>query len=540
VSELERGRDAYSRHAWRETYEALVAADRAETLGADDLERVGMAAYLIALEDDSVGFLDRAYQRHVAEERPLRAARCAFWVGLQLVMRGELGPGGGWLGRAQRLVEQQGEETADHGYLLIPLAFQQKAAGNWEPAVETARRAARIAERFRDGDLFAMATQLQGLFLVEHGEMSEGLRLLDEAMLAATSEAESPLVTGIVYCGVIFACVETYEVRRAREWTDVLSRWCAGQPELVAFTGRCLIHRAEILQLGGRWSEALDEAGRASERLAQGFNRPATAQAFYRQGELYRLRGEFPAAERAYRAASRYGFEPQPGLALLRLAQGRSEAAAATIRRALAETSELYRRAGLLPAYVEIMLALGDFEDARAGCVELDRLARTYGSQLLAGAADHAWGALRLAEGDASGALESLRRAARAWQDLEAPYEAARTQTLVGLACRELHDADGAALALEAARDAFSELGAVPDVARLGPLGGPAGEEHGLTARELEVLRLVARGKSNREIATALVISEHTVARHLQNIFAKLDVSSRTAASAFAYEHDLV
>jgi DNA-binding CsgD family transcriptional regulator len=369
--------------------------------------------------------------------------------------------------------------------------------------------------------------------------MSRGLRLLDEAMVAATSEAHSPLVTGIVYCGVILACVETFEVRRAREWTAVLSRWCADQPELVAFTGRCLIHRSEILQLGGHWTQALDEAGRASERLAQGFNRPATAQAFYRRGELYRLRGESSAAERAYRAASRYGFEPQPGLALLRLAQGRIDASARSIRRALDETIEQHRRAGLLHAHVEIALALGDIESARDAHAELQELASVYGSVLLDATAAHAQGALLLAGGDAAGSLESLRRAARAWQDIDAPYELARTQSLIALACRELGDADGADLALESARDAFAELGAAPDVVRLDSIAG-AGDEHGLTRRELEVLRLVAAGKSNRQIAADLVISEHTVARHVQNIFAKLGVSSRTAAGAFAYEHRLV
>jgi ATP/maltotriose-dependent transcriptional regulator MalT len=540
VSELDRGREAYAQRSWRQAYEALVEADRNEAVEAEDLERLGMAAYLLALEDDSVAFLDRAYQRHVVEDRPLRAVRCAFWAGIQLVLRGETGPGGGWLGRAQRLLEQQDGETAEHGYLLIPMAFQQEAAGDWQSAVETVSRAVHIAERFRDDDLLAMTTQVQGLFLAEHGSVPEAMRLLDEAMVAATSDARSPLVAGIVYCGVILTCVQTYEVRRAREWTEVLSRWCGDQPELVAFSGRCLLHRSEILQLGGRWSDALAEAERAGERLAKGFNRPATAQAFYRQGELHRLRGEGAAAERAYQAASRNGLEPQPGLALLRLAQGRTDAAVGAIRRALAETTDRHRRAGLLPASVEIALTLGDVESARAACSELEEIASAYGSVLLEATAAHARGALLLVEGDAEAALESLRRAARAWQELDAPYEAARTQALVGVAYGALGDADGAGLALEAARDAFAELGAAADLARLDARAGAVGDEHGLTRRELEVLRLVAAGRSNREVAAALVISEHTVARHVQNIFAKLGVSSRTAASAFAYEHQLV
>jgi DNA-binding NarL/FixJ family response regulator len=309
----------------------------------------------------------------------------------------------------------------------------------------------------------------------------------------------------------------------------------------VAFTGRCLIHRAEILQLRGDWRRALEEAQRAEERLLHGFNRPATAMAFYRQGELHRLRGAVAAAENAYRTASRHGFEPQPGLALLRLSQGRVEPAAASIRRVLGETSDRTRRAALLPACVEIMLASREVEAARAACLELDEIAALYGSTFLLATAAHASGAVALAAGDAATAITALRRAAQAWQELEAPYEAARTRELLALACRELSDEDAAVLELDAAREALAGLGAEPDVARVESLlGRSPGGTHGLTARELEVLRLVARGSSNRDIAAALVISEHTVARHLQNIFAKTGVSSRTAAGAFAHEHDLV
>jgi DNA-binding NarL/FixJ family response regulator len=378
--------------------------------------------------------------------------------------------------------------------------------------------------------------------LTSHGQLADGLRLLDEAMLAAMSRATSPIVPGIVYCGVILACVDTYDVRRAQEWTDVLTRWCKEQRDLVAFTGRCLVHRAEILQLRGAWLEALEEARLASKRLEQGFNRPATAQAFYRQGELNRLRGKLAAAERAYRAASRYGFVPQPGLALLRLRQGRSDAALAAIRRALSETGDRSRRASMLPAAVEVELACGEVPRARDSCAELEGIAGEYASALLAAAAAHARGAVQIAEGDPAGALASLRDAARGWEELAAPYEAARTRMLLAVACRSLGDDDGATLELEAARESFRELGAEPDLADLDALGEHSGDEatHGLTARELEVLRLVAAGRTNREIAGELVISEHTVARHLQNVFAKLGVGSRTAASAFAYDHGLV
>jgi ATP/maltotriose-dependent transcriptional regulator MalT len=313
---------------------------------------------------------------------------------------------------------------------------------------------------------------------------------------------------------------------------------------MVAHTGLCQVHRAEIMELGGEWREALEEARRAEERLAHAkSNQLAAGNALYVQAEVHRLRGEFDAAEEAYREASRCGREPQPGLALLRLAQGKGAAAAAAIRRATGETSEPLARAGLLPTYVEIMLAVGEVEEARSACHELEEIAAKHVGSVLAAGSRHARGAVALADGDASAALLALREASRAWRQLDAPYETARSRELVGSACGALGDDDAAALELEAARSIFQQLGAALDLARLDSLTGARavfGEAHGLSERELEVLRLVAAGKSNREIATTLVISEHTVRRHLQNIFPKLRVSSRTAASAFAFEHDLV
>jgi DNA-binding CsgD family transcriptional regulator len=535
VDELERGREAYARRAWLETHDRLERAHEQEPLDADDLELLAMAAVMLGRDDESIAWLERAHQQHLADGQALRAVRCAAWIVLNLATRGEIGPATGWLGRAQRLVGPEGD-CAERGWLLLPAVFQQEAAGDFAGAAAVAEDVVRIGERFGDRDLFALAIQAQGYMLIKDGRVREGLALLDEGMVAVTADELLPIVTGIVYCGVILACQEVYEVRRAREWTRALADWWALQPEMVAFTGRCYVHRAEIMQLDGAWRDALEEARRAGERFVETSN-PAAGLACYRQGELLRLQGDFAAAENAYREASAFGWEPQPGLAQLRLAQGRTGAAVSAIRRQEAATSTPLDRARLLPAFVEIMLAAGEVESARSACLELEKIATSYESAMLGAIVAHARGAVHLADGEARDALVALRRAADVWRALDLPYEIARTRVLVGDACGLLGDEEAALLEYDAARSSFERLGAKPDLARF---EFPARGEHGLSRRELEVLRLVATGKTNREIAAALVISEHTVARHVQNIFAKLGLSSRAAATAFAFEHDLV
>jgi DNA-binding NarL/FixJ family response regulator len=543
VTELERSHESYAKRAWQAAYESLSTADRAIPLGAEDLELLATSAYMLGRDDDYVSALERAHHAYLDSAEALHAVRCAFWIGLNLMIRGEMSRATGWFARAQRLLEREERDCVERGYLLLPVVIGHAAGGDWDAAAKTAADAAEIGERFADADLLAMAVHEQGHALVRQGRGEEGFRLLDEAMVAVTAGELSPIATGLVYCSVIGYCTDLYELRRAREWTVALTQWCDQQPDMVAHTGVCLVHRAEIFELRGAWRDALEEARRARERCSRGtVNQAAIGQAIYRQGEIRRLQGQVAAAEEAFREASRYGREPQPGLALLRLSQGNADAAAAAIRRVVGETSDRLRRARLLPAQVEILVAVDDLEAARNACRELEDISTGHGSVVLGAMSCGARGAVALAEGEPSAALVALRRACRAWQELDAPYEVARVRVLAGLACRALGDEDAAALELEEARNIFEQLGAAPDLARLDTLTGhaAAGETHGLTERELEVLRLVAAGKSNREIATALVISEHTVRRHLQNIFAKLGVSSRTAASAFAFEHDLV
>jgi DNA-binding CsgD family transcriptional regulator len=541
ADDLGRGRESYAAWAWTDAYDSLSRADRSVPLAAGDLELLATSAYMLGREDEWLAILERAHHRFLNDGEVLRAVRCAFWIGMNLALHGEMGPATGWLARAQRLLDRDERDCVERGYLLLPVMFQHEAMGDLDGASNTAASAAEIGVRFGDADLFALAVHSQGEFLIKAGRVKEGLGLLDEAMVAVTAGDLSPVVSGIVYCSVIEGCQAVFELRRAQDWTAALARWCDRQPDLMAFTGRCHVHRAELMQIHGAWPAALQEARRASLRFAQSMNKGAASKASYLEGDVHRLQGELAQAEEAYREASRFGWEPQPGLALLRLAQGNHDAAVAAIRRVVGETTEPLRRASLLPALVEIMLAAGNLDEARAAQRELDELAKRYESDMLNALVEHARGAVDLAAGDAAAALVSLRRSSRAWQELEAPYEAARARVLVGLACRALGDDEAFTLELDAARKAFDELGAVTDLAWVDSFTrGSPDDRFGLTPRELEVLRLLATGQSNREIASALVISDHTVARHVQNILSKLDVRSRTAAGAFAFEHDLL
>jgi ATP/maltotriose-dependent transcriptional regulator MalT len=542
VAELEQGRECYAQQRWVLAYELLSAADRTSALGPEDLEALARSAYMRGFDAEYVEALERAHSAYLDSGQPRPAAGCGIWAGLNLLARGERSRANGWFGRARRLLDRDGGDCIERGYLLIPDLLEQEDRGDAEAAFTTASEAAAIGERFGDADLVALMLHSQGQALVRLGRREEGMQLVDEALVTVTSGGVSPIPTGIIYCSTIDFCQSVYELRRAREWTEALTRWWEQRPEMVAYTGVCLVHRAEIMEMAGAWQEALEEARRAHERFVRGTaSSSAIGRGHYREGELHRLRGEFAEAESAYREAAGCGCEPQPGLALLRQAQGRSGDAAGGIRRALGEATGESERLTLLPACVEIMIALGEPEEARAACDELERSAERLESGLLEAISLRARGSIQLAAGDPSSALVALRRSFHLWEELGVPYEAARTRELIGRACRVLGDEDAAALEHDAARTAFAELGAVTDLERLDLLGSEeAPATHDLTDREVEVLRLVASGDSNREIASTLVISEHTVARHLQNIFAKLNVSSRTAAGAFAFEHDLV
>jgi DNA-binding NarL/FixJ family response regulator len=540
------GRDAYARRAWAEAFDALTQASAAAPLDADDAERLAWSAMLSGRTDASFEAFERLYEVRLAADEGLRAARAAFWLGMRLLSLGQTARGSGWLARAQRLVEGNAD-CVECGYLRLPLVVRFTAAGDHAAAGTAAAEAVEIADRHHDRDLGALARASAGRALIRQGRLSEGLPMLDEAMVAASSGDVLPVVTGLVYCEALSACRQSHALDRAREWTAGLSAWCDAQPQLVPFAGICLVHRSEIMQLAGAWAEAFDEARRALSRSDDAKDADV-GHAFYQEGEIHRLRGELDEAERAYTLASERGRDPHPGMALLRVAQGRVDLAAAATRRVMSVTTDPLQRTRFLPAHVEILLAASAIAEARAAADELGSLADRYGMDVLTAMAQQAKGAVTLAEGDARAAIEALRRAQEVWQRVGAPYLSARVRRLVAEAFRALGDEDGAALELGAARKVFAQLGAAPDVRLADAMAAPAPttaagsgtDTHGLSARELEVLRLVASGKTNKVIAGELFLSEKTVDRHVSNIFGKLNVSSRAAATAWAYQHRLV
>lgn len=680
---LDRGRQAFADHRWADAYALLTTADQETGLAPADLEHLATAAYLTG--HDNVDHWTRAHQELLRQGNAPRATRCAFWLGYALLNRGEPARGSGWLTRARNVLDPD-LDCVEQGYLLLPAARHHVLTGEHADGHTLAEQATSIGTRFADPDLVALARHIQARALIRLRRLPEAVTLLDELMVTVTAGEVSAVVAGDTYCGVIEACHETFDLHRAREWTAALTRWCAAQPGLVPFTGQCQIHRSEILQLHGAWPEALAAAHEALTRFTQGFPHPAIGAAHYQIAELNRLTGNLTEAEIHYRQANRRGRPPQPGQALLRLAQEETETANTTIHRALEDAPDPTTQCRLLPAAVEITLAAGDPHTARTATNQLTHLAAAHNSPVLQAAARRAHGAVLLAEDAPREAATVLRDAWTQWHTLEAPYEAARTRVLIAQAHQALGDTDTAHLEQDAATWAFRQLGATTDLTQLtrtnptshlapsppatkpktatdystAPSGDgipppaptpearpalpelapppkppeqlttsstatppttrdddrtvttpvhdqtttalttrldndwtasapatpsadnrtvvapatstvhvrntgvpttstvdgrsvtassgvsavgrpvePGRSPGGLTGRELEVLRLVAAGGTNRAIAAELFLSEKTVARHVSNIFAKIGVSSRAAATAWVYEQHL-
>ena len=535
----ERARGSFEALKWGDEFAELSVAHGEDELDVEDLERLAIAAYMVGRAADCEDAWMRAHHAWLRRGEAGRAARCAFWHALGLFFRGDLAPAMGWVARGGRLLEESRRDCVEQAWLRMLTALPLLFAGDGAAACPSFVEAEEVAVRFADPDATMFARLCRGYALILQGQIAEGMALLDEAMVSVTADEVAPILAGIAYCQVIALCQEVFDLRRAREWTEALTRWCDSQPDLVPFQGNCLVHCCEIFQLHGAWTDALDSARRACEWLAGPPAWDMLGSAYYQLAEIQRLRGELADAEKSYREASLAGRDPEPGMSLLRVARGRIDLALPGIRRALDEMQDPVGRSRLLPACVEVLLEADDVGAARAAADELAGIATHLDAAYLNALATDAAGAVLMAEGDPRAALATLRRAQRSWRELEAPHQAARVRVLIGVACRELGDDAGAELEFEAARGVLDGLGARPDLERLARLAGSA-RPGGLSRRESEVLRLVAAGKTNRAIATELFISEKTVARHVSNIFTKLGLSSRTEATVYAYRHGLV
>ena len=540
---VERGRSAFDRHAWRAAYAALTEAAAVAPLAPDDQVRLAVSAYLIGADDECAEAWATAQRAALEGGDPALAARCMFWLGFVLVMRGQVAQAHGWMARADRLLQEGGVECAAAGFLLVPQFLGALDGGDLPAALQLAIRLGELGRRFDDPDLSAFGTLAHGQALLAAGEIPAGTARLDEAMVAVTAGEVGPITSGIVYCAVVLECLRLFDMQRASEWTAALSAWCDAQPDLVPYRGQCLVHRSQLQQAAGAWQEASTSAAAARRRLSDPPH-PALGMAHYQEAELHRLRGDFEAAASGYGQARRHGVDPMPGLALLELARGEAGAAAASIQRALQETLATLDRPALLASAVDILSAAGDARGARDAAGELSAIAAGTSSEALLAMAAQATGTVLLHEGDAGAALRELRAAAAIWQALRMPYQAAAVAVLLGRACVALGDRASAGLEFASAKEGFAALGAIPDMERAAALARDlrpgAGRPGGLSARECEVLAHVAAGMTNRAIAATLHISEHTVGRHLENIFAKLGVTSRAAATAYAYEHHLL
>jgi class 3 adenylate cyclase len=470
---LQAGRDAISRGAFREGYELL--SPSAGSLGAKDLESLAQAAYWTGRLDESIELRERAHAAYLREGDKLSAAMLALWLAQDYWGKAALSVSSGWFGKAERLLADQ-EESVAHGYLAFARGGQDMTEGRLDDAVASLERADEFAKRYDDRNLEAMALVLKGRALVLKGEAAEGLALLDEATAAAVSGELDPYATGLIYCCTITSCHGVGDYRRAAEWTAAAKHWCDRQ-DVTGFPGACRVHHANITRLRGDWSAAEEQAVQACEEL-QGFDAWTTAAGFYEIGEIRRRRGDFAAADEAYRQAKEWGRDPQPGLALLRLAQGKTEAATAAINRSLASGgSDPLGRIRRLPARVEIALAAGDLKTARESAEELEELADMFkiGEQrtpAFEAAVCLAWGQIRLTENDFAGAIPELEKAVEIWRAIGAPYEVAEAQMLLGLALRRSGDEDGARDELTAAKAAFERVGAALAAERTAELLG--------------------------------------------------------------------
>jgi class 3 adenylate cyclase len=465
----EAGREAARRGAWKEAFELLKDADKNGGLAAEDLQVLSEAAMWTGRLTDAIEAEERAFAAYVEEGNTQRAAMAALHLAVEYRNKLQLSVSAGWHQRASRLLEDEPESSVN-GYLELQRALIANGRGDFDEALEHIGRALEIATRHHDRDLLAQATLREGVVRVHKGEVDAGLALIDEVSASAVAGELNPLSTAIIYCNTIDACRDLADYSRAAQWTETTTRWCERQA-IAGFPGMCRVDRAEIMRLRGAWADADRELEQATKEL-QDFNPRVAGQAFYEIGEIRLRMGELEAAEETFTRARDLGRDPEPGLSLLRLAQGKVDTAARSIKRALEEES-LARldRARLLPAQVEIALAAGDVRTARVAAEEIDTITGDYTisemrTPALEASAQMTWGAVRLAEQDPDEAVTCLRRAIKLWQEVDHPYEAARTRVLLAAAYRAKGDEDGAISELGTAQSAFERLGARLDAER--------------------------------------------------------------------------
>ncbi|WP_308369194.1 MULTISPECIES: LuxR C-terminal-related transcriptional regulator [unclassified Streptomyces] len=549
---VDQARAAAGREAWAEAYTLLHDLGPAR-LSPDDLAVLADAAWWTSRVEESITARTGAYSGYVAAGAGRQAGFSAWMLFYEYQLAGRTGAATGWLGRARQQLTGE-PECVEQCYLFWADAEEAQRRGAFDEARGCARRMADIARRCGSVDLLAMCTQVQASVLLAEGRVADGLALLDDAMCSALAGELSSFFTGWIYCLGLQACMACADLRRAVEWTDAAMAWCASMPEENNYRGLCRVHRVEVAELTGDWPRAAGEAALTCTELLP-YEARIAAEAIYLTAGIERRCGDLAAAEASYTRAHELGRDPQPGLALLHLAQGRTDSSSAALRLALAGGEGGESGAGpgplgrcrLLAAQVEVSLALGDLDQARTAADELESNALEWQrrcaseSTVLHATATAARGAVAFADRDLERAVPLLHRSLSLWLELGVPYEAAQVRMTLAAAARAAGDAEGARMELQAARAVFQRLGAAPDARRAAAL--LSGVQHrlpgDLTDREAQVLRLVAAGGTNRSIASELVISEHTVARHLNNIFAKLDVSSRAAATAYAYTHGL-
>lgn len=538
VEDLRWAREAFERRDWLAAYKGLSDHDGAE-LAAEDFTRLATAAFLVGRGNDAIQALQRAYQVSIDAGERLTAIRCGLWLAFLLLEGGEPAVGGGWVGRCQRLLDELGEDVVERGHVLVMVMMGHIFAGEFERAEELAVEIGDYGRRFAEPNLLAQSLNARGRMLLYQGRVPEGLALLDEAMVGITTGELSPVFAGMIYCSLIEACQELSDYGRVAQWTAVLTAFVDAQPDLLAFTGQSAVHRGQIMRLRGAYTEAVAEFERAVRRYLEIKTPWAAGLAWAECGDVLRIRGDYAAAEDAYRQAVELGYEPQPGLAQLWLARGRTEAAVAAVRRLLTEPRDPVSRSRLLPGAVEVLLSSGAVDDAAILSEELTDVATTFGIAAIRALASFARGSVLVARGATAVAIAELRRSMHDWRELDAPYEVARCRFLIGKAMLDLDDPTSAAAELDTACRAFHDLGAFPAQQAALALMAPSTPGR-LTPREVDVLRLVATGSSTPQIAKTLVLSQKTVERHLANIYAKLGVSSRTAAARFAFDHDLL